>query len=124
VLAAYRPGRIVPPPSGTLCRIVTIPPDSDWQGKAGSAEVAAYFASVGAPEASTYSNQAGHPYMQKTSTLDFCMVLSGEPQLVLDDGEVKLNAGQVAVIRGSNHAWSNPGTEPVVLAVTSHDGRA
>jgi uncharacterized cupin superfamily protein len=56
-------------------------------------------------------------------TLDPCCVLEGEIDLVLDTGEVHVRAGETAVIRGSNHAWSNRASTPAVLAVISHDGR-
>jgi uncharacterized cupin superfamily protein len=60
--------------------------------------------------------------MQKTETLDFCFVLDGEIVLVLDTGETALKRGDMAVIRGSNHAWSNRSSAPAVLAISSHDG--
>jgi uncharacterized cupin superfamily protein len=61
--------------------------------------------------------------MQKTRTLDFCIVLEGEIVLVLDTQEVPLKAGEIVVQRGTNHAWSNRSTRPAVVAVMSHDGR-
>src|ERR1700756_4258870 len=76
--ALLLPHMIEPPPHGSLCRIVTIPPDASWGGKVGASQVAAFFQSMGAPRASTYSPQAPHPYMQKTRTLDFCLILEGE----------------------------------------------
>ena len=45
--------------------------------------------------------------MQKTRTLDFCLILEGEITLVLDTAEVQLAAGDTVVQRGTNHAWSN-----------------
>ena len=45
---------------------------------------------MGSPGASTWSPRAPHPYMQKTRTLDFCLVIEGEITLVLDTEEVKL----------------------------------
>ena len=62
---------------------------------------------MGSPGASTYTAHAPHPYMQKTRTLDFCLVLEGEITLVLDTQEVHLKAGDTVVQRGTNHAWSN-----------------
>jgi uncharacterized cupin superfamily protein len=58
--------------------------------------------------------------MQRTRTLDFCAVLEGEAVLVLDTQEVGLNAGDVAILRGANHAWSNRSNHPVRIAVASH----
>jgi hypothetical protein len=103
--------------------VLTIPPDDVWKGKVGAAQVQAYFRAMGSPGASTYSPVAPHPYMQKTRTLDCCAVLEGEIVLVLDTQEVKLGAGDLAILLGANHAWSNRTTKPAVVAVFSHDGR-
>ena len=115
------PQMMVPPPLGSLCRIVTIPPDASWHGKVGTGEVTAFFQQMGAPRASTFSPRAPHPYMQKTSTLDFCLILEGEVTLVLDSEEVALAAGDTVVQRGTNHAWSNRSDKPCRIAISSHD---
>ena len=121
--ALLLPHMIEPPPRGSLCRIVTIPPDAAWRGKIGAAQVAAFFQSMGAPHASTGSPQAPHPYMQQSRTLDFCLILEGEVTLVLDTEEVQLQAGDTVVQRGSNHAWSNRTDKPCRIAISSHDAR-
>jgi quercetin dioxygenase-like cupin family protein len=118
----HLPRALEPPKRGSVCRVVTYPPDATWNGKIGAAEVAAYFKSEGSPKASTYAANAPHPYMQKTETLDFCFVLDGEIVLVLDTGETALKRGDMAVIRGSNHAWSNRSSAPAALAISSHGG--
>lgn len=115
------PHTIEPPPRGSVCRIVTIPPDAAFLGKVGASEVAAFFRAMGSPAASTYSAQAPHPYMQKTRTLDFCLILEGEVTLVLDTAEVQLAAGDTVVQRGTNHAWSNRSDRPCTIAISSHD---
>jgi uncharacterized cupin superfamily protein len=115
------PHRLEPPPGGSVCRIVTFPPDASFSGKVGGREVRAYFAAMGSPGASTYSGQAPHPYMQKTRTLDLCLVLEGEITLILDTQEVQLKAGDTVVQRGTNHAWSNRSDEPCIVAISSHD---
>ena len=79
---------------------------------------------MGSPSASTYSPDAPHPYMQKTQTLDLCLVLEGEATLVLDTAEVRLRAGDTVVQRATKHAWSNGSTRPAVVAISSHDARA
>jgi len=112
---------IEPPPKGSVCRIITFPPDAVYVGKVGAAEVAAFFAGAGSPHASTYSPKAPHPYMQKTRTLDFCLILEGRITLVLDTQEVELEAGDTVVQRGANHAWSNRSSEPCVIAFTLID---
>jgi mannose-6-phosphate isomerase-like protein (cupin superfamily) len=117
----HLPHTLVPPRGGSTCYIVTFPPDASYRGKVGATEVAAYFATMGAPGISTYSATAPHPYMQKASTLDFCLVLDGEITLVLDTEEVDLKAGDTVVQRGTNHAWSNRSDRPCVIAFSSHD---
>jgi mannose-6-phosphate isomerase-like protein (cupin superfamily) len=112
---------IEPPPKGSVCRIVTFPPDAVYAGKVGAREVGAFFAAAGSPAASTYSPRAPHPYMQKTRTLDFCLVLEGRVTLVLDTQEVDLEAGDTVIQRGANHAWSNRSSEPCVIAFTLID---
>jgi uncharacterized cupin superfamily protein len=118
---AHKPHTLEPPRGGSVCRVVTFPPDASWKGKVGSKEVQKFFASMGSPGASTYTPKAPHPYMQKTRTLDFCLILEGEITLVLDTGEVQLKAGDTVVQRGTNHAWSNRSSQPCVIAFSSHD---
>jgi hypothetical protein len=112
---------IEPPRDGSVCRIVTFPPDDAFRGKVGAREIEAFFRASGSPAASTYSTKAPHPYMQKTQTLDFCLVLDGEVTLVLDTAEVHLKAGDTVVQRGTNHAWSNRSNRPCRIAISSHD---
>jgi mannose-6-phosphate isomerase-like protein (cupin superfamily) len=119
----HLPHAIEPPKQGSICRVVTIPPDDGWKGKVGAQEVQAFFRAMGSPGASTYSPLSPHPYMQKTRTLEFGVVLEGEIVLVLDSQEVKLKAGDIVVQRGTSHAWSNRSTRPAVVAIMSHDGK-
>jgi len=88
-----------PPPGGSFCQIITLPPDRAFRDGA----------------------RAPRPAMRKTRTLDFCIVLEGEITLVLDTEEVHLKAGETVVQRGTNHAWSNRSDAPCVIAISSHD---
>lgn len=116
------PHTIEPPQCGSICRVVTFPPDAGWAGKVGEREVRAYFQAMGSPGASTYSPQARHPYMQKSRSLDMCLVIEGEVTLVLDRQETTLKAKDAAILRGANHAFSNRTNNPAVVAIFSHDG--
>lgn len=118
----HLPHTIEPPPRGSVCRTITIPPDDNWKGRVGSAEVKAFFAAMGSPGASTYSPKAPHPYMQRTNSLDFCCVTEGAVVLILDSGEVHLERGDFVVQRGTSHAWGNRTNQPAVVWVASHDG--
>ena len=46
--------------------------------------------------------------MHRTVSLDYGVVIYGEMELVLDSGETRvMKVGDVAVQRGTNHAWRN-----------------
>jgi len=46
--------------------------------------------------------------MHRTVSLDYGLVLEGEVELVLDSGETRImKRGDVAIQRGTNHAWRN-----------------
>ncbi|KAJ6127569.1 hypothetical protein N7523_003181 [Penicillium sp. IBT 18751x] len=56
--------------------------------------------------------------MHRTVSLDYGVVLEGEVELVLDSGETRLlKRGDVAVQRGTNHAWRNVTPDAVVDGV-------
>ena len=49
-----------------------------------------------------------HPLMHRTSSVDYVIVMQGEIDMLLDDSEVHLKAGDVMVQQGTNHAWRPP----------------
>ena len=50
------------------------------------------------------------PRNHRTASMDYAVVLSGQIDMELDDGEVvNLRAGDVLVQRGTIHNWTNPG---------------
>jgi len=57
----------------------------------------------------------GHdPIMHRTETLDYAVILAGQMELILDSGQVEmLEAGDVVIQRGTNHAWKPVGAVPV-----------
>jgi mannose-6-phosphate isomerase-like protein (cupin superfamily) len=109
------------PPGGSAFRILVVPPDAGWSSSIDAQAVRAYFTAAGSPTAWAGGPAAPHPYMQKTATLDLCVILEGEITLVLDREEVALAAGDSVVQRGTRHAWSNRSSNPCVIAVSSHD---
>jgi mannose-6-phosphate isomerase-like protein (cupin superfamily) len=106
-----RERRIEPDPGGTVFRVIDYPPDSE---RLKSIDPEAHFASMGAQAAPREKRR--HPGMHRTRTLDYAIVLSGEIYAVLDEGEVLLEAGDVLVQRGTNHAWSNRSERPCRIA--------
>jgi naringenin degradation protein FdeH len=57
-----------------------------------------------------------HPLMHRTRTVDYAIVMAGEIDMLLDETEVHLKAGDVLVQQGTNHAWVNRGSEPCRIA--------
>lgn len=56
------------------------------------------------------------PRNHRTDSIDYGVVISGEIDMVLDLGTVRLKAGDVLVQRGTLHDWVNNGKEPCVIA--------
>lgn len=57
--------------------------------------------------------------MHTTDTIDYVVVLAGQAELELDDGQKELvQAGDCIVQRGTRHAWRVVGDEPLVLAAS------
>jgi quercetin dioxygenase-like cupin family protein len=58
------------------------------------------------------------PRNHRTNSIDYAVVISGEIDMVLEVGTVRLKAGDVLVQRGTVHDWINTGNEPCVIAFT------
>jgi len=55
--------------------------------------------------------------MHRTQTIDYVLILEGELDMELDGGQwVHLQAGDVVVQRGTNHAWENKSNRVCRLA--------
>jgi mannose-6-phosphate isomerase-like protein (cupin superfamily) len=103
---AQREIGVPPPPRGTIFRVVDFPPE----GGARSRE--AVLKEMGVAD----HGGARHPGMHRTKSVDYAVVLEGEIDMLLDDSEVHLEAGDVLVQQGTNHAWVNRGSAPCRIA--------
>ena len=54
--------------------------------------------------------------MHKTETIDYVIVMDGEVDMLLDDSEVHMVAGDVMVQRGTWHGWTNRGDKTCRIA--------
>ena len=63
-----------------------------------------------------------NPFMHRTNSIDYVIVLEGEIEMDMDDSTVRMKAGDVMVQRGTNHAWANRGTSRARLAFVLIDG--
>jgi uncharacterized cupin superfamily protein len=62
--------------------------------------------------------------MHRTASIDYAVVLSGEIDMLLDEADVHLKAGDVVVQQATNHAWMNRGSEPCRIAFILVDAEA
>ena len=100
-----------PPVNGSLVRIVTFPPMSHSPSLSPE-DLAANFSRFETGGVMEEDN----PGMHTTRTIDYQIILSGEIDLELDEGEVHLKAGDIVVQRATRHGWFNRGTEPCICA--------
>lgn len=101
-----------PPENGAIFRIVQFDPENPdvlakLDGKSAFAEMGASHNVV---------ENARHPFMHRTDSLDYAVILTGEIYMMMDEEDVLLKAGDTVVQQGTNHAWSNRGTEPCQIA--------
>lgn len=117
------PKQIHPPPRGTVFRISEIAPETEAIRNMPPEQSRAVFAAMGNESASTAGRKVGrHPFMHRTETVDYAVVLQGEITMLLDDQDVLLKAGDVVIQRGTNHAWSNRSDKPALMLYVLIDG--
>ena len=109
-----------PPANGSVFRTVEFLPEDPEVLKTLDGKSA--FAEMGAGDNIVQNGR--HPFMHRTNSLDYAIVLSGEVYMLMDNKEddVLLKAGDVVIQRGTNHAWANRGTEPCVIVFVLADG--
>lgn len=117
------PRKIVANPHGTIVRISSVPPEGEWMREMDPERAKQVFTALGNPEASTFGDNKRHPFMHRTETIDYAIILEGEMYCVLDDTEVLLKAGDVLIQCGTNHAWSNRSDKPCKVAFILIDGK-
>ena len=110
---------IAPPAGGSVFRIIDIPPtppevdalDLDYQHK------------IIGDHAPRRGRPPRHPLMHRTRTVDYAIIMAGEIDMLLDEDEIHLKAGDVLIQQGTNHAWVNRGTEPCRIAFVLIDAQ-
>jgi len=114
--AARRIG-VPPPPRGSIFRLAEFPPGVGGEVRDNAALLRDF--GIGADVARGHPPR--HPAIHRTRSIDYVVVLEGEIDLLLDEGEVRLKAGDVVVQRGTNHAWINRGAQTCRLAMVFID---
>jgi quercetin dioxygenase-like cupin family protein len=62
--------------------------------------------------------------MHRTRSVDYGIVIEGEIDMLLPEGEVRLRAGDVLVQQGTDHAWENRGRANCRIAFILIDAEA
>lgn len=114
---------LAPPKSGTRIRVIDFPPEGDAIRGLNAAEATEKFAEMGGKEAARAGTGAPHPLMHRTQTLDYAIVIEGELTLVLERGETTVQAGDIIIQRGTNHAWANRTNQHCRVAFILIDGQ-
>ena len=109
-----------PPPGGSVFRIVDFPPMRDEVLALDPAEFARQ---MGLQHGAGEGQPPRHPFMHRTKSIDYAIVMSGEIDMMLDDSEVHLKAGDIVVQQGTNHAWINRGKEICRIAFVLIDAK-
>lgn len=104
---------VPPPANGTIFRVVDFPPEQGTRSRD------AILREMGIAEHGT----ARHHGMHRTRSIDYAIVLEGEIDMLLDDTEVHLKAGDVLVQQGTSHAWVNRGSANCRMAFVLIDAK-
>ena len=119
--AANRKIGVEPPPGGTIFRVIEFAPQREV--KADYETRLRVFQGLGlAPEGES-REKPRDPTMHRTKTIDYALILFGEIDMLLDDSEIHLKAGDVVIQRGTNHAWVNRGNQPCRVAAILVDAK-
>jgi len=87
----------------TICRISSFEPEKSKTKE--DVDSDAYFSDLNATDTLVKSKR--HPFMHKSKSLDYAIILEGEITLILDNEEVDLSQGDIVIQRGTSHAWVN-----------------
>jgi hypothetical protein len=100
-----------PPKNGSVFRVVQFDPEDP--AVLANLDGPSAFSEMGA--GANVVKDARHPFMHRTDSIDYSIVLSGEIYMLMDEEDVLVKAGDVIIQQGTNHAWSNRGTEPCLI---------
>jgi len=117
------PRRQMPTRNGTVLRINNFPPETDAVNNMDVAAARKAFAALGNEKASTFGRGGRHPLMHRTESIDYAIILEGEIDMLLDDEDVHLKAGDIVIQCGTNHAWVNRSKAACRVAFILIDGK-
>jgi hypothetical protein len=111
---------ISPPRNGTVFRIVDFPPITP---EVENLDRNTLMRVVGAANTPAKGLAPRHSMMHRTRSVDYAIILAGEIDMLLDEGEVHLKQGDVLVQQATNHAWVNRSKEICRIAFVLMDSQ-
>jgi quercetin dioxygenase-like cupin family protein len=115
---AQTPIGVPPPKNGTVFRVVDFASASPHAAPVDHNEI---LRAMGIDPAT--QGYPRHANTHRTKTIDYAIVLDGEIDMLLDDTEIHVKAGDVLVQQATNHAWANNGTKPCRIAFILIDAK-
>jgi mannose-6-phosphate isomerase-like protein (cupin superfamily) len=119
--AANKKVGVVAPPGGTIFRVVEFAPEKEV--KADYETRLRILQGIGLKPEGDSRGKPRNPAMHRTKTIDYALIMSGEIDMLLDDSEIHLKAGDVVIQRATNHAWVNRGNRPCQVAFVMVDAK-
>ena len=110
---------ILPPPNGSILRIIDFPPEPTDSAER-DRRIRATFSGI--YHDATHDGRK-HPGMHRTDTVDYAIILEGEIWSVMDEGETLMRTGDVLIQRGTNHAWANRSDKTARIAFVLIDAK-
>ena len=108
------PHTLEPPAGGSVCRVVTFPPDASFRGKVGAAEVQAYFTVDG--------RRRAHRAILRRRRILTCRKPGRSISAWCSEGEITLCSTPRRSIYGPATPWCS--AAPVMRGATAPTGRA
>lgn len=108
-------------PGETTFMTVQFPPDSVFAADDFDPEAAHREQTEVTPGLLEHFEEPGSPF-HRTPTVDYVLLLEGELWLIVDEGEVKLEPGDIVVQNGTRHAWENRTDKPARIVATIVSG--
>ena len=99
---------VPPPPNGSICRVVDFAPQASADVK--GIDHHEVLRQMGIDPAT--QGYVRHAFTHRTRSIDYAIVLEGEIDMLLDDTQVHMKAGDIMVQQATNHAWVNTSGKP------------
>ncbi|MFP6736209.1 MAG: cupin domain-containing protein [Rhodospirillales bacterium] len=109
---------ITPPINGSIFRILELPPEQEKSALETERLIEDMLREQSEnPQPGLYRAPTTRAMgMHRTESVDYALVLEGEIDLLLDDTETRLKAGDMVVMQGTYHAWSNRSGKTCMMA--------